>query len=314
MTISCSSRPLLIIAGPTAGGKTRLALDAAERFGGTIINSDSIQIYSELRVVTARPSAAEEARAPHKLYGTLPAEERCSAGRWREMAIREIEAVWQAKRLPIIVGGTGLYIKSLLSGLSDIPSVSEDIRGAARSEYDAIGAAAFHARLAGVDPEAAARLHQADTQRLLRAYAVYLATGKSLSDWHREAPTTEPLSADVQTVLLTPPRGELYARCNDRFDTMMANGALDEVAALMARGLDPSLPAMKALGVPELAAHLTGGMTREVAVENAKQATRNFAKRQMTWFRNQFEKPDVEIAQYSERLRDEIFSKIFFKC
>ncbi len=312
MTKSYPGRPLLVVAGPTASGKTGLALAVAEKFGGTIINSDSMQVYSELRVVTARPSAAEETRAPHRLYGILPATERCSAGRWREMAVREIEAAWRAKRLPIVVGGTGLYIKALLSGLSEIPGVPEDIRSAARATYDANGAGAFHARLAGVDPESAARLPETDTQRLLRAYEVYLATGRSLSDWHREAPATEPLSADVQMVLLAPPREDLYARCNDRFDTMMAQGALDEVAVLVARGLDPSLPAMKALGVPELAAHLTGDMTREAAVEKAKQATRNFAKRQMTWFRNQIEKPDAIFAQYSERMNDKIYAKICF--
>ncbi len=312
MTESYFGRPLLVVAGPTASGKTGLALAVAEKFGGTIINSDSMQVYSELRVVTARPSAAEENRAPHKLYGILPATERCSAVRWLEMAVREIEAAWRAKRRPIVVGGTGLYIKALLSGLSEIPSVPEDVRGAARTTYDAIGAGAFHARLAGVDPAAAARLPETDTQRLLRAYEVYMATGKSLSDWHREAPAIAPLSADVQVVLLAPPREDLYARCNDRFETMMAQGALDEVAALVGRGLDPSLPAMKALGVPELAAHLSGGMTREAAVKKAKQATRNFAKRQMTWFRNQIEKPDVIFAQYSERMYEKIFSKICF--
>ena len=314
MTTSYSSRPLLIIAGPTASGKTGFALAAAEKFGGTIINSDSMQVYSELRVVTARPSAAQESRAPHKLYGILPATERYSAGRWREMAVREIEAVWRAKRLPIVVGGTGLYIKALLSGLSEIPSVPEDVRGAARTTYDAIGAGAFHARLAGVDPAAAARLPETDTQRLLRAYEVYMATGKSLSDWHREAPAIAPLSADVQVVLLAPPREDLYARCNDRFETMMAQGALDEVAALVGRGLDPSLPAMKALGVPELAAHLIGAMTRTAAVEQAKQATRNFAKRQMTWFRNQIEKPDVILRNIQKEKRGKSFQKFVFRC
>ena len=311
MTQSNPGGPLLVVAGPTASGKTGLALAVAEKIGGTIINSDSMQVYSELRVVSARPSAAEETRAPHKLYGILPATERYSAGRWREMAVREIEAVWREKRLPIVVGGTGLYIKALLSGLSEIPGVPEDIRSAARATYDAIGARAFHARLAGVDPEAAARLPETDTQRLLRAYEVYLATGKSLSHWHRAAPATEPLPADVQMVLLAPPREDLYVRCNDRFDRMMAQGALDEVAALVALGLDPTLPAMKALGVPELAAHLIGAMTRTAAVEQAKQATRNFAKRQMTWFRNQIEKPDVILAQYSERNNEKIFSEIF---
>ena len=160
-----------------------------------------------------------------------------------------------------------------------------------------------------MDPEAAARLPETDTQRILRAYEIYLATGKSLSDWHREAPVTEPLSADVQTVLLAPPREDLYARCNDRFDRMMARGALDEVAALVARVLDPSLPAMKALGVPELAAHLAGAMTRKAAEEKAKQATRNFAKRQMTWFRNQIEKPDVILRNIQKEIKIKSFQK-----
>ena len=202
----------------------------------------------------------------------------------------------------------GAVAYELLSGRSFYPRPADrDLMRIQAGDLEPIAP-----RLAGVDPEAAARLPETDTQRLLRAYEVYLATGKSLSDWHREAPTTGSLSADVQTVFLAPPRRDLYARCNDRFDMMMEQGALDEVAGLVAQGLDSSLPAMKALGVPELAAHLTGGMTREVAVEKAKQATRNFAKRQMTWFRNQIEKPDVVFTQYSERIRDKIFSKICF--
>ena len=314
MTENYPDRPLLVVTGPTASGKTGLALAVARKYGGTIINSDSMQVYRDLRVVTARPTVIEENCAPHKLYGILPATDRCSAGRWRDMAVREIEEAWRSNRLPIIVGGTGFYIKALLSGLSEIPDVPEDSHDAARATLDAIGVGAFHARLATVDPEAAARLPERDTQRLLRAYEVYLATGKSLSDWHREAPAMERLSADVQTILLAPPREDLYGRCNARFDSMMSQGALDEVATLVNRGLDSSLPAMRAVGVSELAAHLTGNMTREAAVEKAKQATRNFAKRQMTWFRNQIEKPDVIFAQYSERLNEEIFSKICFRC
>ncbi len=305
-------RPLLVVAGPTASGKSALALAVAKEFGGTIINSDSMQVYEELRIITARPSDDEEAKVPHRLYGVLPAAERCSAGRWREMAVPEIEAVWAENRLPIIVGGTGLYLTALLDGLSELPDVPPGVREKSRALHDEIGPEAFHSRLAKVDPDTAARLPQADTQRLTRAYEIYLATGRSLTDWYKVAPITEPLTANVQTFLLEPPREELYDRCDTRFDWMINNGALEDVQNFLSLGLDPGLPVMKALGVPELAAHLAGDLTLEEAVEKAKQTTRNFAKRQMTWFRNQIEKPDAVFAQYSERINQKIFSKVCF--
>jgi len=312
MTAASDDRPLLIVAGPTASGKSALALAVAEEFGGTIINSDSMQVYEELRIVTARPSDEEEARVPHRLYGVLPASERCSAGRWREMAVQEIEAVWTKGGLPIVVGGTGLYIKALVDGLSEMPDVPPKVREEAQALHNELGPEAFHTRLAEVDPETAKRLPPADTQRLIRAFEVFLATGKPLTHWHAQAPVSEPLSARAQTFLLAPPREDLYARCGARFDQMLEAGALEEVEALLERDLDPGLPAVKALGVPELAAYLAGDISLEAAADKAKQATRNFAKRQMTWFRNQIEKPDAVFAQYSERVNEEIFAKICF--
>jgi tRNA dimethylallyltransferase len=310
--IESDQKPLLILAGPTASGKSGLALAAADHFDGVVINSDSMQVYAELRIITARPSAEDEAHAPHELYGVMPAAERCSAGRWRELAVGAIEEAWAESKLPILVGGTGLYIKALLEGLSEIPEVPDGLRQEVIALHEALGPEAFHARVAEVDPEAAARLPSGDRQRLIRAYEVFLATGTPLTQWHQTAPATPDLAADTYTILLDPPRDELYARCDARLEQMLAKGALEEVGALMALSLDPSLPAMKALGVPEFIAHLNGEKELEPALAAAQQSTRNFAKRQNTWFRNQFGKPNAVFAQYSERKLEEIFADIRF--
>jgi len=310
--IESDQKPLLILAGPTASGKSGLALAAADHFDGVVINSDSMQVYAELRIITARPSAEDEAHAPHELYGVMPAAERCSAGRWRELAVGAIEEAWAESKLPILVGGTGLYIKALLEGLSEIPEVPDGLRQEVIALHEALGPEAFHARVAEVDPEAAARLPSGDRQRLIRAYEVFLATGTPLTQWHQTAPATPDLAADTYTILLDPPRDELYARCDARLEQMLAKGALEEVGALMALSLDPSLPAMKALGVPEFMAHLNGEKELEPALAAAQQSTRNFAKRQNTWFRNQFGKPNAVFAQYSERKLEEIFADIRF--
>lgn len=312
MTAQNSLPPLLIIAGPTASGKSGLALDAAEQFGGVVINADSMQVYRELRIITARPSETDEARVPHRLYGVLPAAERCSAGRWRELAMTELDRAWAGNQLPVLVGGTGLYIKALLEGLSDIPDIPGEMREQAQSLFQELGPEAFHGRLFEVDPQSAERLPPTDTQRLIRAYEVFLATGAPLSHWHDAPPANPPLAAAVQLIVLEPPRDALYAACNGRFELMIKAGALEEVRGLMTEDLDPSLPAMKALGVPPLIAHLRDEMTLEAAVDAAKQATRNFAKRQMTWFRNQIGKSDRVFEQYSESLSDKILSNIRF--
>jgi len=279
--------PIVIVAGPTASGKSALALALAEAFGGEIVNADSMQVYRELSILTARPSPAEEARVPHHLYGVLSAAEICSAGLWLEMAVPVIEAIRARGAVPVICGGTGLYLKVLMEGIAPVPKVADWLVGAARRLMDDLGAPGFHARLAAIDPEAAARLAPGDRQRLIRAYCVKMATGRTLSEWQAEQSADPALSARFLNIVLAPDREALYRRIGARFDTMLETAGLDEAAALRDLGLDPSLPAMKALGVPELLAHLDGTMDLDDAVERAKQLTRNFAKRQATWFRGQ---------------------------
>ncbi len=280
-------RPVVIIAGPTASGKTALALDMAADFDGVVINADSMQVYRELRVLTARPGDDIEARAPHRLFGVMAASEVCSVGRWTALAVTEIEAAWGASRLPLIVGGTGMYIKALVEGLAAVPEIPDDINDEIRALYEKLGGEAFKAELARLDPVAADRLPAGDSQRLTRALAVVRATGKTLSQWQDEQDQAPPLAARFLTIALVPARDALYGACEARFDAMVEKGAVDEVKALLALNLDAGLPAMKALGVPELARHVLGEISLGDAATAAKQATRNFAKRQLTWLRNQ---------------------------
>jgi tRNA dimethylallyltransferase len=243
-----------------------------------------MQIYRDLRILTARPDATAETRAPHRLYGFLDAAERGSAAQWRALALDEIAAATRAGKLPIIVGGTGLYLRALEKGLAPVPEIPEQIRGEATDLYRLLGGVGFRERLAELDPEGA-RLLPGDRQRLVRAYEVVRATGRPLGAWQSEP--SPPAPYRFATILLMPPREWLYAGCEARFVQMIEAGALAEVASLAARGLDPELPAMKALGVPELLQHLRGEMALEVAVTAAQQRTRQYAKRQMTWFRHQ---------------------------
>ena len=303
-------KPILIVAGPTASGKSSLALAAADKYNGVIINCDAMQVYRELRLITARPSSEDEAKVSHKLYGVIPAAEACSAGIWRELAVAEIETCWRADRLPIVTGGTGLYIRALMEGLTDIPEIPREIREEVTERRNRIGPEAFRQELAKFDPVSAERLNPTDSQRMIRAYEVYLGTERSLTDWHQDAPTTPPLEANYQSIVFEPPRDELYAKCEARIDWMIDNGVLDEVRVLMELNLEPSLPVMKALGVPELITHLRDKMTLEDAVSAAKQATKRYAKRQMTWFRGQIVQKYRVNEQYSERLLPEIFSNI----
>lgn len=313
--------PVIVIAGPTASGKSALGLAVAEAFGGTIVNADSIQVYRELEILSARPGPAELARAPHRLYGVLSAAERCSAARWRALALDEIAAAQGAaqgaSRLPVLVGGTGLYLRALLDGLSPIPDIPAEIRAAALGRMAALGVPAFHAELGRRDPAMAARLAPADRQRLVRAWEVLEATGRSLADWQRESAAKagdEPALAPLCFVL-EPPRPALYAACDARFRAMVDAGALAEAERLARLGLDPDLPAMKAVGVPELIAHLRGEMALEAAIAAAQQATRRYAKRQLTWFRHQMAgaerlHPGGVGAQFLERLQPSIFAFI----
>lgn len=278
--------PVTLIAGPTASGKSALALRLARAWNAEIVNADAIQVYRDLRVLSARPSSDEEAAAPHHLFGVADASEAWSAGRWLTEALAALDAIAARGRPAIVVGGTGMYLRALTQGLADIPAVPAHHRDAAAAAWEAVGEAGVRERLRAGDAPAEARISPGDRQRLLRALEVLEATGTALSDW--QARTAAPIAADRwRAVVLEPPRDVLYARCDARLDAMISDGALEEVAALMARGLDPLLPAMKAVGFRELAAHLAGDLTLEAAAALARQETRRFAKRQLTWFRNQ---------------------------
>jgi tRNA dimethylallyltransferase len=284
---AAQAKTAVLIAGPTASGKSALALAIAERVGGVVINTDSMQVYRDLKIITARPGAEEEARVPHLLYGHVDAAENYSVGRFLADAAGALAEAHRLARVPIFVGGTGLYFKSLTAGLAAIPPVPAEIRAAVRARIEAEGAPALHAELAARDPVTAARLRPADRPRIARALEVLEATGRSITDWHSEgmAPLFDP--ARVARIFLSPERALLYRRIDARFDAMLAAGALEEVRALAARHLDPLLPAMKAHGVPWLIRFLQGTITLEAAAEEAKKDTRHYAKRQFTWFRHQ---------------------------
>ncbi len=275
-----------LIAGPTASGKSALALRLAAQTGGEIVNADALQLYADLRVLTARPTPEEEAAAPHHLYGTADAADGWSTGRWLRAAEEVLAHIAGRGRQAIIVGGTGLYFHALTKGLAEIPPVPGDVRRQAANDFANLGEAEFRDRLAAADPAAVARISPGDRQRLTRAWEVFAATGAALSDW--QARTKPSLAAESwRGVVLEPPRDVLYARCDARLEAMVGKGALEEVVALADRGLDTALPAMKALGVAEFAAHLRGETTLAEALAAAKTATRRYAKRQLTWQRNQ---------------------------
>jgi tRNA dimethylallyltransferase len=271
-----------VLTGPTAGGKSALALDLARRAGGVIINADASQLYRDLAIVTARPAPAEAAAVPHRLYGVLAGDDVCSAARWAEMAKAAIADARSAGRHPIIVGGTGLYLAALIHGLAPVPPIPEAVRGAVRM----LDTAAARAALETEDPEAAARLMPADRQRTLRALEVVRATGRPLAHWQQQRDGGLGAAA-VQGFVVDRPRAELNARAAVRLQAMLAAGALDEVAALLRLGLPPDAPVMKALAVPQLAAHLAGRLTLAEAQAEALTVTRQYQKRQQTWARNQ---------------------------
>lgn len=275
-----------LIAGPTASGKSAFALRLAQEIGGEIVNADSMQIYAGLRVLTAGPSPEEMAAVPHHLFGTVDAAQTWSVGRWLEAAMVALRDIDHRGKPAVVVGGTGLYFRALTQGLADVPAVSETQREISGLLYAAQGEAEFREDLRKLDPEAADRIESGDRQRLLRAHAVAVATGRSLTEWQNDTrPSLTPGS--WKGVVLDPPRADLYARCDARLGVMVQNGALEEVAAMEARGLSPTLPALKALGYRELAAHLRGETTLDAALVAARQETRRYAKRQLTWFRNQ---------------------------
>lgn len=282
----------MLIAGPTASGKSALALDLAERCGGVVVNTDSMQVYRDLRVITARPTPAEEARVPHRLYGYVDAAVNCSAGMWVGDAANVLAQARREGRLPIFTGGSGLYFRALTRGLSAVPPVPPNIREAVRARLESDGPEALHAELRRRDPASADRLKPRDRSRVSRALEVIEATGRSLTDWHRDGlpPLLPP--DKVAALFLAPERDVLYARIDARFTAMLRNGALEEVRRLAARQLDPLLPAMKAHGVPALIRHLAGELSLEQAAGIGQLDTRRYAKRQFTWFRHQL--PEFE--------------------
>jgi tRNA dimethylallyltransferase len=277
----------VLIAGPTASGKSALAMRLAERLGGVVINADSMQVYRDLRIITARPTPAEEARVPHRMFGHVDAAENYSVGRWCRDAAATLDEVRRDGKTPIFVGGTGLYFKALTAGLAAVPPIPADVRASVRARIATEGAPALHAELMLRDPATAARLMVNDRSRIARALEVVLATGRPLSDWHRDG-LPPPIAADkVAKLFITCERKELVRRIEARFHAMLTAGALDEVRALGRRQLDPLLPAMKAHGVPWLLRHLNGEIALDEAAEGAIMDTRRYAKRQVTWFRNQ---------------------------
>jgi tRNA dimethylallyltransferase len=277
----------ILIAGPTASGKSALALALAEKLGGAIINADSMQVYRDLRIITARPTPAEEARVPHRLYGHVDAAENFSVGRWCTEAAEVLAAMQREARVAIVVGGTGLYFSALTQGLAAVPPIPAQIRNEVRGRLASDGVEILHAELTRRDPAAAARLMPGDRARVTRALEVILATGRSLLLWHEANMPAHVDAALAAKVFLMPDRDELLRRIDARFDAMMAAGALDEVRALAGRHLDPNLPAMKAHGVPWLIRHRNGEIAFAEAIEGGKRDTRQYTKRQATWFRNQ---------------------------
>ena len=274
----------VLIAGPTASGKSEAALLLAEAIGGAVINADSMQVYEEAPILTAQPDRAARARAPHLLYGHVSAYEAYSTGRYAVDAVRALERARTLGKVPIFVGGTGLYFTALTEGLSEMPPIPPAIRAQTRALLDEIGVGALHARLAQCDPKTAALLRPTDPQRTARAFEVFSATGRPLADWQQERGVPVLKDMRLGRFVLDPPRPILRERIAARFAAMVEQGGVEEAAALA--GLDPSLPAAKLLGLRPLAALACGEITKEAALEQAVTATRQFAKRQMTWFRH----------------------------
>jgi len=275
--------PVALIAGPTASGKSALAMALAEASGGAIVNADSAQLYRDLPILSAAPSPADHARAEHHLYGVRDGTDPCSAAAWAELARREIDALHCEGRLPILVGGTGLYLRTLLEGIAPVPPIDPEIRAGVRA------ASVFEnfSALTPLDPRAAARLNPGDSTRIARALEVVRSTGRTLAEWQGQSSGGIGDTIALQPLLLLPPRDWLVERCDRRFAAMVEDGALGEVAALLARALDPNLPVMRAIGVRELGAVVRGNATAEEAIATGQLATRQYAKRQYTWFANQ---------------------------
>jgi tRNA dimethylallyltransferase len=295
--VSKSQPPVALIAGPTASGKSALALNLAEQVGGVIVNADSAQVYRDLPILSAAPRPNELARAEHRLYGVLDGSQACSAADWAAMARREIEDVHASGRLPILVGGTGLYLRTLLQGIAPVPPIDPRIRRQVREA----SVEKNRERLLQLDSQSAARLNPADRLRIARALEVVLSTGKTLAEWQSRREGGIGGAVALRPLILLPPREWLYRRCDERFAAMVEGGAAEEVRALLERSLSPDLPVMRGIGVREISAWLSGEASREEAMAAGQQATRRYAKRQYTWFAHQ---PPQEWPRFREPLED----------
>jgi tRNA dimethylallyltransferase len=293
------AKQVIVVTGPTASGKSALALALAERRDGTVINADAMQTYDAFPILTAQPTPDERARVPHRLYGVLPLSETLSAARWRDLALAEIAE----NPVPILCGGSGLYLRTLMQGISAIPAIASEVRDQANADWEAMGAEAFRVRLSERDPEIVERLKPGDRQRHVRAWEVVQSTGRPLSDWQKEK--AEPAPYRFKTILLAPDRPWLRQRIETRFDVMLEHGVLDEVRAVFGRRPDPTGPGLKAHGAPELFRYFRGEITLGEARQIAIDHTRQYAKRQMTWFRHQLT-PDVVANPATEKFLDKI--------
>jgi len=290
-----SKPPLVVIAGPTASGKSSLALALAQQIQGVIVNADSAQIYRDLKILSAAPTEAEIAKAEHRLYGVRDGALPCSAADWAAMAQHEVAEAHSRGRTPVLVGGTGLYLRTLLNGIAPVPAIDPDVRARVRDA----DVADNYLKLRTFDPEAAARLKPADTTRVNRALEVILSTGRTIGEWQEEREGGIAASVELRPLILLPPRKWLYTRCDERFARMIDEGAVSEVEALLARKLNPNLPVMRAIGVRELSDYLLGQRSLDEAIAAGRQATRRYAKRQYTWFAHQ---PPPEWPRFKEAL------------
>lgn len=307
-----NNHKIIIIAGPTASGKSQLAIDVARAGNGAVINADSMQVYQDTPILSAVPNAEDKKAVEHRLYEIFPSSQNGTVVDWLNLAVAEISSLWAQGKLPVVVGGTGLYIDNLINGTTPIPEADWEVRLEVMGLLEQIGIQALHSKLREVDPKSAERLSPNDTTRVRRAYEVFVQTGITLSEWHEKPMIKKLPEASFVVVKIHPPKEELDERCFLRFEKMIAVGALEEVKKLKALKLDKNLPAMKALGVPELMDYLNGQVSLEEAIKSAKLHTRQYAKRQRTWFGNKLQ-ADITLDKCyngDENIVAEILSKI----